>query len=408
MILKGRLRRYLLPLGGMIVPVTNDAVFPLLSVFQREFNIDLATANTIVPSMMLPFALFMLISGAITVRFGRKRMLITGFLGVAAGSLVIMSATSFNYVLAGRVIQGISAAFIMPAIIASIGDTVEHHLRGKFMGLFMISIAVGTAIGPAVGGWLGEWGGITPVAGFLALFASGFGIYYHFVIPDSRQHFTQSPSISHELLLAMRSAGIVGIGLTGAAVFIALMGGMTFSAIILAREPFNMQPGSIGSVLSVALGAGIVGAILGGILTDSSGRSSTTLTGIISMIFGCFVVILSLFWLDVLGLAGFLIGLSIMGFGHAIAMTALETQSVEILPNHRDEASSLFNALRFSGYAIAPTLGVYLFSKFHDVATVYAFFCGVLVLGAVLYFCMVGKVTLNETISNSSDLKTIE
>jgi len=66
-------------------------------------------------------------------------------------------------------------------------------------------------------------------------------------------------------------------------------------------------------------------------------------------------------------------------------MTALETLSVEVLPDHRDAATSLFNALRFSGYGIAPPLAIWLFAVFGHAALVYLILTISLVIG-MIYF----------------------
>jgi MFS family permease len=389
------LSRILLPLGGLIVPITNEAVFPMLPIFQKTYGIDAQTANALVPSMILPFAAMMLVAGAITARYGRRRMLLIGFCGIALGSLLISVAPDFTYVLAGRILQGVSASFVIPGIIAAIGDEVEPSLRGRTMGIFMISITVGAALGPMIGGWLSEWGGIAPVQVFLAGVAVLFAIYYWFILAKPAASTEVPPRIGPELQKAYRSPAIIGIGVTGAAIFIALMGCMTFSARVLAGAPFELGPGAIGSLLSVGLAAGIFGALAGGNMTDSWGRSRTTIAGIVIMCFGGIVVIASAIWPTALGLVGFVIGLSALGGGHAVSMTALETLSVEVLPGHRDAATSLFNALRFAGYGIAPPLAVWLFSVFGHPAWVYAILTAGLFVG-LMYFMHRVKNNLTE------------
>lgn len=385
----------MLPLGGLIVPITNEAVFPMLPIFQQAYGIDLQMANMLVPSMILPFALMMMVAGAITARLGRRRMLLAGFGGMALGSLLITVAPDFGYVLAGRVLQGVAAAFVIPNIIAAIGDEVEPAKRGKTMGIFMFSLTFGAALGPAIGGWLSELGGIPPVGMFLVAVALFFACFYWFILDKPSPTTQAPPHIGHELLRAYRSPAVIGVGVTGATIFIALMGSMTFSATVLAKAPFELGLGAIGSVLSVGLGAGMIGAIAGGMLTDSLGRSHTTVSGFLVMYVGGAGVIASAIWPTTLGIAGIIFGLSALGLGHAISMTALETLSVEVLPTHRDAATSLFNALRFSGYGIAPPLAAWLFGALGHAAWVYTCLTAVLCAGGLYFFVRVRPILVN-------------
>lgn len=345
----------------------------------------MTTASSIVPAMMLPFALFMLVSGAIAASLGRKQLLVAGFIGMALGSLIISLAPNFNVVITGRALQGLSAAFVLPSLIAFIGDSVEKKTRGKVMGAFMVFITLGTALGPAIGGWLGEFGGIKLVFAVLFVGSLLMAIYYQFSLQHMPRGVLNKAKIFDAIKIASTSGGILGIGFVGGFIFIALIGSMTFSASVLTWQPFNMKAGAIGTILSLGLGGGLLGAVIGGIVTDSRGRSAGCFTGLAAMLLGGCVLICTARWPESIGLTGFLIGLPLLGFGHAISMTALETLSVEIIPEHRDAATSLFNALRFSCYAIAPLLGAYFYKQAGQVVT-YGLLTTFLVLGIFLFY----------------------
>jgi len=379
------LRNYWIPVGAFIIPLVNDSVFPLLPTFMSTYGVDMAAASVIVPGMMLPFALFMLISGAIAASWGRKRMLICGFLGMAAGSLLIMFAPSIGVVMSGRVIQGLSAAFVLPSLIAFIGDYVEPQARGKVMGAFMLSITLGTALGPAIGGWLGELGGIRLVFSVLFFASLGLAVFYHYFLDRSGGPQPDFGKIRREIYAAISSKQIIGIGIVGGSVFIALIGSMTFSATVLTWPPLNLKPGSVGTILSLGLGAGMLGSIAGGVIADAKGRRAGGFTGMAAMLLGGCVMVGTAAWPQSFGLAGFLVGLPLLGFGHAITMTALETLSVEILPHHRDAATSIFNAIRFSFYAVAPVLGAYFYRMVGEVLT-YGLLTAFLLAGLALFY----------------------
>src|SRR4029079_1283832 len=65
--------------------------------------------------------------------------------GVAASSRVLV---------AGRALQGIGAAFLVPGSLAIISATFEHAARGRAIGTWSGFSAITTAVGPVTGGWL--------------------------------------------------------------------------------------------------------------------------------------------------------------------------------------------------------------------------------------------------------------
>ncbi|KAF0820831.1 Multidrug efflux pump Bmr (of MFS type) [Bacillus sp. ZZV12-4809] len=69
-----------------------------------------------------------------------------------------------------RILGGISAAFIMPAVTAFIADITTTETRPKALGYMSAAISTGFIIGPGIGGFLAEFGTRVPF-----FFAGGLG-----------------------------------------------------------------------------------------------------------------------------------------------------------------------------------------------------------------------------------------
>lgn len=92
---------------------------------------------------------------ALADRWGRRRMLLTGFTIFAAASLAALVAGSAGEVIAIRALLGIGGAMIMPATLSLIRALFPDARERAFaLGLWAATAAVGGAVGPIVGGAL--------------------------------------------------------------------------------------------------------------------------------------------------------------------------------------------------------------------------------------------------------------
>jgi EmrB/QacA subfamily drug resistance transporter len=113
---------------------------------------------------LLPLSALLLLGGAAGDRFGRARLLIIGTLLFGAASIGCAAAPSLSWLLAGRAVQGIGAALLMPNSLAILGTTFTGEARGKAIGIWASMGAIMAAIGPVLGGWL------TDTVGWRAIF----------------------------------------------------------------------------------------------------------------------------------------------------------------------------------------------------------------------------------------------
>jgi EmrB/QacA subfamily drug resistance transporter len=106
------------------------------------------------------YALFLgalvLVGGAIGDQFGRKRVFLVGVVMFTLASMVCGLALSIPMLIAGRALQGIGAAFLVPGSLAIITATFDDAERGRAIGTWSGFSAMTAAIGPVVGGWLIE------------------------------------------------------------------------------------------------------------------------------------------------------------------------------------------------------------------------------------------------------------
>src|SRR5271154_3092898 len=97
----------------------NDTVVNVgLVAIGRSLAADASALQWVVNAYLLPLSALLLLGGAAGDRFGRMRMLVAGTALFGAASLACAFAPSLAWLLAGRTLQGIGSAFLMPASLA--------------------------------------------------------------------------------------------------------------------------------------------------------------------------------------------------------------------------------------------------------------------------------------------------
>jgi len=125
-----------------------------LPAIARSFPGQALNLSWIITGYLLPLSALLLIGGAAGDRFGQRRLLLAGIGLFLAASLLCAAAPGLHWLLAGRILQGIGAAMLMPTSLAILGVSFSGEARGKAIGIWAAVGAGAGAIGPLIGGWL--------------------------------------------------------------------------------------------------------------------------------------------------------------------------------------------------------------------------------------------------------------
>ncbi|MEM9061582.1 MAG: MFS transporter [Pseudomonadota bacterium] len=141
---------------GLTFQVAGSAT-PYLS---NDFGMTLADVGVLVGMFMLPGVVVALPAGMWGARFGDKRVVLAGFLLMAAGLLVSGLATTWTWVVIGRLLAGLGAVLPQVLMMKMVFDWFVGK-RSLFIAtsLFIIGWPVGHAIGQAVLTLLADLGG---------------------------------------------------------------------------------------------------------------------------------------------------------------------------------------------------------------------------------------------------------
>ncbi|MDY0406224.1 multidrug efflux MFS transporter NorA [Virgibacillus sp. 179-BFC.A HS] len=146
-------------------------VIPVVPTIMNEMHLS----GSVVGNLVAAFAFLQLLSSPIAGRwvdrFGRKKMIVIGLVIFAFSEFLFGIGTNITVLFISRMLGGIGAAFIMPAVTAFIADITSIEYRPKALGYMSAAISTGFIIGPGLGGFLASMGTRVPF-----FFAAGFGL----------------------------------------------------------------------------------------------------------------------------------------------------------------------------------------------------------------------------------------
>ncbi|MGH2958759.1 MAG: DHA2 family efflux MFS transporter permease subunit, partial [Solirubrobacterales bacterium] len=141
-------------LGSSMVFLDGTVVNVALPRIGSEFDAGISELQWVLNSYLLALAALILLGGSLGDRFGRKRIFIIGAAWFTAASALCGFAPSVEWLIAGRVLQGVGGAMLAPGSLAILEAGFAHEDRPRAIGLWSGLAGVSTAIGPPLGGWL--------------------------------------------------------------------------------------------------------------------------------------------------------------------------------------------------------------------------------------------------------------
>src|SRR3954452_19046270 len=307
-----------------VINLDNTVVVVALPQMSADLGASFTTTEWFINAYTLVFAVLLLFGGRLADLFGRRRILLLGLLIFELASIACALATDGTFMIVARSVQGIGAAFMLPATLSLVSATFPQSEHGMAFGIWAGLSALALAVGPVIGGLLVDgidWRWIfyinvpIGIVGFITvlklvresrdetpgqrldvpgLLLAGFATFAAvFALTEANKHGWGSPLIvglfavsavaaalfvvverrSRSAMLdvrVFRNATFTGANLVGLMVMIALFGTLIYLSIY-AQDVLYLSALEAGAVLMPLTVMIMVSAPIGGKLSDEIG-----------------------------------------------------------------------------------------------------------------------------------------
>ncbi|HET6189314.1 MAG TPA: MFS transporter [Trebonia sp.] len=138
-----------------IVGLDSTIVNVALPTIQRDLHASVSGLQWTVDAYTLTLASFLILSGSIGDRVGRRKVFQTGLVLFTLGSLLCSLAPGLDWLMALRVLQAIGGSMLNPVALSIFSNTfTDAAERARAIGIWGSVFGISLALGPIVGGAL--------------------------------------------------------------------------------------------------------------------------------------------------------------------------------------------------------------------------------------------------------------
>jgi MFS family permease len=338
------------------------SILPVIG--EQDFHL---AARTAVLSFIVVFgltkALTNYLAGHLADRFGRKHVLVAGWLIAVPVPFLLMWAPSWNWVLLANGLLGVSQGLTWSTTVIMKIDLAGAKNRGLAMGLNEFAGYVAVAGSALATGWIAARYGLRPEPFYLGIgfVAVGLGLSA-LVVGETKHHVAYESKLYEELppedrptqrevfwrtslfdrnLSTVSQAGLVNN----------LNDGMAWGLFPLFFAAAQMDVRQIGTLAAVYPATWGIAQLFTGAWSDRAGRKWLIAAGMWVQAVGIGVVILSG------GFAGFAVGAGLLGIGTAMVYPTLLAAIGDVAPpSWRASSVGVYRLWRDLGYAVGALL----------------------------------------------------
>ncbi|KPQ14217.1 MAG: Arabinose efflux permease [Algoriphagus marincola HL-49] len=335
--------------GGMIG--MERTIFPQFA--EVEFGVASKTAIlSFITAFGLTKALANYYTGRLANRFGRKNLLVFGWLVALPIPFILIYAPSWAWVIFANVLLGISQGFTWSSTVVMKIDLVGERNRGLAMGLNEFAGYFAVGIVAFLTGWVAEQYGVTPYPFYIGVGISVLGLLVSWIwVQDTRvfvqkESTTDSTAVMENVFLETTFKNKTLSSVTQAGLINNLNDGMIWGLLPMVLISLKFDNEHIGIITAIYPTVWGIGQLFTGKMSDHLSKKGMLFWGMLLQ----GVAIIGLPFTDDFLLLSLISGF--LGLGTALVYpTFLATIAEATSPKQRAESIGTFRLWRDLGYA---------------------------------------------------------
>jgi len=238
--------------------VGGTLLFPFFSLYiTQKFNVGMTQAGMILGLFSI-FGLFGgMIGGALTDRFGRRKIIIIGLVFSAVSTLTLGLVNQFATLIPLAVVIGLLSHFAGPAHDAMIADILPEKQRNEGFGILRVVGNTAWIIGPTIGGFVAK-------RSFMALFiidavvSCVVALLFFLFMPETKPVRDEIHQKAESILTTFRGYGTVlrdspYIAFLVAGILMGLVYQQMYNSLsVYLRDNHGIEPSGYGLLLTVS------------------------------------------------------------------------------------------------------------------------------------------------------------
>ncbi|MGH8985637.1 MAG: MFS transporter [Acidimicrobiia bacterium] len=168
-------------LALFLIAVNTTAINTAVGAIADDLTVSASTLGWAMNAYLLAVAAFVVLGGELGDILGRRRIFFVGIAVYTLAAVVVASSESSAQLIAGRALQGLGSAFLMPATMSILRDAFPKERQGFVLGIWGAVGGIGFAVGPLIGGfftdevtWRWVWWSNLPVVALLVVMGVPF------------------------------------------------------------------------------------------------------------------------------------------------------------------------------------------------------------------------------------------
>ncbi|TQR21557.1 MFS transporter [Psychrobacillus vulpis] len=187
-----RKKLFVLMINMFIAVASFGIIIPILPAYLKSIGQGGTAAGLMIAIFAGAQLVMSPIAGKWADQYGRRIMIIAGLSGLALSMFVFYFSDSVSILYVSRVIGGVGAALLIPAIFAYVADITTMDQRAKGNSFISASMSLGIVIGPGIGGFLADFGLKMPLL-ISAIVGVAAVIFSMFVLKESKLEESNIP-----------------------------------------------------------------------------------------------------------------------------------------------------------------------------------------------------------------------